>query len=242
MGSVGFCRGVELPEEEKLESVRPHRFTILFRPIGAKLQGRLASRPYSRHSGIAGLFQQDPQGGSGSSLLTRRALIHQSGSTPHFPAIAVLPAIPESAIVRAARGSGISRMGRNAKARRFFMGRGDGARMGAANPPEEFSIAPSSVAFDTRSPGLLKKPVSGSAAWRFTRRGRDGFVGTGLRACPALRGCPSPGQARRPVPTMNNSMIGIPSLLGGLFPAGECAHGAGMDDGNKNNDIFDKIR
>ena len=122
-----------------------------------------------------------------------------------------------------------------------FMGRGDGARMGAANPPEEFSIAPSSVVFDTRSPGLLKKPVSGSAAWRFTRRGRDGFVGTGLRACPALRGCPSPGQARRPVPTMNNSMIGIPSLLGGLFPAGECAHGIEDNGGNKNNDIFDKI-
>ena len=41
--------------------------------------------------------------------------------------------------------------------------------------------------------------------------GGDGFVGT------TLRGCPSSGQARRPVPTVNNSMIGIPSLLGGIF-------------------------
>ena len=51
---------------------------------------------------------------------------------------------------------------------------------------------------------LLKKPDTGSAARRFMRRRRDGFVGTGLRACPALHGCPSSGQARRPVPTANN--------------------------------------
>ena len=72
------------------------------------------------------------------------------------------------------------------------MGCGDGAGVRAAKPSEKPSIAPSSVAFDTRSSGLLKNPVSGSAAWRFTRRGRDGFAGTGL--C----GCPSSGQARRP--------------------------------------------
>ena len=57
--------------------------------------------------------------------------------------------------------------------------------------------------------------------------GYDGFVGTGLRACPALRDCPSSGQARRPVPTANNSMIGIPSLpREGFFnnpPGGGCS-------------------
>ncbi len=58
--------------------------------------------------------------------------------------------------------------------------------------------------FNRPSKGLLKKPDAGSAARRFMRRRRDGFVGTGLRACPALRGCPSSGQARRPVPTANN--------------------------------------
>ena len=52
--------------------------------------------------------------------------------------------------------------------------------------------------------------------------GRGGFVGTGLRACPPFRDCPdcdhpAKGQARRPVPTANNSMLGIPSLLGGTF-------------------------
>ena len=55
--------------------------------------------------------------------------------------------------------------------------------------------------------GLLKKSV----------KGRLAIVGTTLRGCPALRGCPSSGQARRPVPTVNNSMIGIPSLLAENF-------------------------
>ena len=31
-GGLGFCRGVELPEEEKLESVRPVGSTIFLNP------------------------------------------------------------------------------------------------------------------------------------------------------------------------------------------------------------------
>ncbi len=56
----------------------------------------------------------------------------------------------------------------------------------------------------TPDKGLLKKPVSGSAARRLMRRRRDGFVGTGLRACPDEGQPRRAGQARRPVPTANN--------------------------------------
>ena len=74
--------------------------------------------------------------------------------------------------------------------------------------------------------GLLKKPALGSGGMEVhaVRRGRDGFVGAGLRACPPLRGCPgcdhpAKGQARRPRTTLlgcpatvDNSKIGILSL------------------------------
>ncbi len=55
--------------------------------------------------------------------------------------------------MRAARGSSISRMGRNGTKRRggFLMGCGDGARARAADPSAKSSNAPSSVAFDTPS-------------------------------------------------------------------------------------------
>ena len=77
------------------------------------------------------------------------------------------------------------------------------------------------------SSGLLKNPVSRAAAWRIMRRGRARWFCSGTtppRGRPAFRGRPSSGQVRRPQTillgcpaTANNSMIGIPSLLGGAF-------------------------
>ena len=85
---------------------------------------------------------------------------------PHFPAIAVTPETADCGIVRATRGSGFSPVDRCAGRGGFLMGCGDGAGVRAVNPSGKSSIAPSPVAFDTRSP-LAPDLLRGA----FSRRG-----------------------------------------------------------------------
>ena len=110
---AGGGPGHRLPHHAEHEHHRARRDVRRVPDAGfARLDAILVRKDSIRGSVV------DAIGGKPLPGQVRHPTPHRSEPTPHFPAIAVLPETSHSGIVRAARGSDISRIGRNGTKRR----------------------------------------------------------------------------------------------------------------------------